>query len=66
MPDLTFNIRIAAGGRTLAAIDRFTVRQNAVTFLFGESGIGKSLISRALFGLLPPEEYQITVNGQAY
>jgi len=66
MPDLTFNIRIAAGGRTLADIDRFAIRENTVTFLFGESGIGKSLISRALFGLLVPEEYTITVNGESY
>jgi len=55
VPELSFKIRIAAGARTLVDIDRFTVRENTVTFLFGESGIGKSLISRALFGLLAPE-----------
>ena len=66
MPDLTFNIRIAAGTRILVDIDRFGIKENAVTFLFGESGIGKSLISRALFGLLAPEEYTIRVNGESY
>ena len=66
MSDLSFNIRIAVGGRTLVDIDHFRIRENAVTFLFGESGIGKSLISRALFGLLAPEEYTITVNGEPY
>lgn len=50
----------------LVDIDRFAIRENSVTFLFGESGIGKSLISRALFGLLPPDEYAISVNGEAY
>lgn len=66
MPELTFNIRIAAGGRTLVDIDRFTLQENAITFLFGESGIGKSLISRALFGLLSPEEYRVIINGEPY
>jgi peptide/nickel transport system ATP-binding protein len=66
MTELTFNIRIAAGSRTLVDIDRFGIHENAVTFLFGESGIGKSLISRALFGLLAPEEYSIVVNGEPY
>jgi peptide/nickel transport system ATP-binding protein len=64
--ELIFNIRIAAGGRALVDISRFRIQENAVTFLFGESGIGKSLISRALFGLLAPEEYAITVNGEPY
>ncbi len=66
MAELSFDIRIAAGGRTLVDIHQFRIRENAVTFLFGESGIGKSLISRALFGLLAPEEYTITVNGEPY
>jgi peptide/nickel transport system ATP-binding protein len=66
MPELQFNIRIAAGSRTLVDINRFGIQENAVTFLFGESGIGKSLISRALFGLLAPEEYTISVNGEPY
>jgi ABC-type glutathione transport system ATPase component len=66
MSDLNFTIRIAAGSRNLVDIDRFGIRENAVTFLFGESGIGKSLISRALFGLLAPEEYEIRINNESY
>lgn len=66
MAELNFNIRIAAGGRSLVDISRFSIQENAVTFLFGESGIGKSLISRALFGLLAPEEYAGTVNNEPY
>ena len=66
MAELIFNIRIAAGSRRLVDIDRFGIQENTVTFLFGESGIGKSLISRALFGLLAPEEYSILINGEQY
>jgi peptide/nickel transport system ATP-binding protein len=35
-------------------------------FLFGESGIGKSLLAKAIYGLLSPEEFDITINGESY
>ena len=66
MDTLTFDLRITAGEQSLVDIRRFEIPLNRVTFLFGESGIGKSLISRAIYGLLDPEEYHIVINGETY
>ncbi len=59
-------IIIKSGRRTLAAIDEFRIPRKQVTFLFGESGIGKSIISKAVYGLLDPDELDITIDGQPY
>jgi peptide/nickel transport system ATP-binding protein len=62
----TYNIRIGTPQQQLVAIDAFSIRPDTITFLFGESGIGKSLIAKAIYGLIDPEELQVTVNGEAY
>jgi peptide/nickel transport system ATP-binding protein len=62
--DLSFSVRIQAGARTLVDIDAYRVPERRLMVLFGESGIGKSLINRAVYGLLDPEEFHVTVNGQ--
>lgn len=62
----TFDIRIAVRKHVLVDIRGFEVQPRRITFLFGESGIGKSLIARAIYGLLDPEEYDITINGERY
>ncbi len=59
-------IIIKSGRRTLAAIDEFRIPREQVTFLFGESGIGKSIISKAVYGLLDPDELDIYIDGQPY
>lgn len=64
--NLKYNIHIRDRHRTIAAIDNFTIPQNEVTFLFGESGIGKSMISKAIYGLLDPDELQISINSKNY
>lgn len=66
MNDLAFDIHIVADGKPLVDINRFSLPQNSVTVLLGESGIGKSLISRGLYGLLDPAELDVTVNGLPY
>jgi peptide/nickel transport system ATP-binding protein len=66
MDQLTFDIQIAADGKTLVDVRDFSLQRNRVTVLLGESGIGKSLISRGIYGLLDPAELTVTVNGQAY
>lgn len=66
MDTLTFDLHITAGEHTLVDIRGFEIPRNQVTFLFGESGIGKSLIARAIYGLLDPEEYHIVINGETY
>jgi peptide/nickel transport system ATP-binding protein len=66
MNTLRFDIRIATDERTLVDIREFQLPLDRITFLFGESGIGKSLIARAVYGLLDPEEFNITINGEPY
>ena len=61
-----FDIGISAGGRLLVDVQAFPVEEGAITFLFGESGIGKSLIGKALFGLLDESEFRVRVNGMPY
>jgi ABC-type glutathione transport system ATPase component len=35
-------------------------------FLFGESGIGKSVICKAIYGLLDPDELSVSINNSDY
>lgn len=65
-PRRRYSVRINSGSRSIVAIDGFEVPQNGVTFLFGESGIGKSMICKAIYGLLDPDQLDITVNGTPY
>ncbi|MGA9121360.1 MAG: ATP-binding cassette domain-containing protein [Bacteroidota bacterium] len=62
--DLTFSVRVSVQGRSLVAIDDYAIRRDGITMLFGESGIGKSLINRAIYGLLAPDEFTFEVNGK--
>ncbi|MEJ2543874.1 MAG: ATP-binding cassette domain-containing protein [Calditrichaceae bacterium] len=66
MSNTGLNINISDGDRTLVHIDNFSFSTNKITFLFGESGIGKSMISKAVYGLLDPDELQIKINNKAY
>lgn len=61
-----FSVRIQSGNRCLVNADSFPVYQNDITFLFGESGIGKSIITKALYGLLDPEELTVEINNRSY
>jgi len=61
-----FDILIRRNGRTLVDIEGFHLPKGKVTFLLGESGIGKSLSAKALFGLLEAEEFDAQVDGRPY
>ena len=63
---MKFDIRISAGDRNLIDIRDFHLLEKGITFLLGESGIGKSLIARAIYGLLDSEELSVTINDQPY
>jgi ABC-type glutathione transport system ATPase component len=63
---MIYNIEIKKSGRTLVRIEDFQIQDQAVNFLFGESGIGKTMIARAIYGLLQDEEFAISINGQPY
>lgn len=64
--ELHFSVSISSANRCIVSTDDFPVYQNEITFLFGESGIGKSIISKGLYGLLDPEELQVSINGRNY
>ncbi len=59
-------VTIASGSRTIADIDDFSFVADEMTFLFGESGIGKSMLCKAVYGLLDPSELDITVGSLPY
>jgi peptide/nickel transport system ATP-binding protein len=61
-----YDIRIHAGNHRIVAIDGFMIPDGKITFLFGESGIGKSLIAKAVYGLIEPEELTATMQGEDY
>lgn len=63
---LGFNIRIAKHRRTFISIDHFEFPEQKITFLFGESGIGKSILCKAVYGLLNPQLLDISINGENY
>ena len=66
MKNESYTISISKHGRRLVHIEDFRLEENGITLLFGESGIGKSLIAKALYGLLNPEELMVTINGESY
>ncbi len=61
-----YSVSIRSKERTIVSTDNYDVAQNEVTFLFGESGIGKSMIAKAVYGLLDPDELTVEVNGRPY
>jgi peptide/nickel transport system ATP-binding protein len=66
--DPTDNIAVTidAGRTRLVSIAQFGVRQNHITLLFGESGIGKSLLAKCMYGILDPDVLRIRVNDLSY
>ncbi len=66
MSDSHYRIAINSRDRMIVSIDDFSVAHNDITFLFGESGIGKSMISKAVYGLLDPDELHVHINNQPY
>ncbi|MCD6375642.1 MAG: ATP-binding cassette domain-containing protein, partial [Caldisericaceae bacterium] len=61
-----YKIRIATHKFPLVQIDQFVIKERRITFLFGESGIGKTLIAQTIFGLVTPGSLSIAINGQSY
>ncbi len=63
---MRYRVHIKSWQRTLVNTDAFSLVPDEITVLFGESGIGKTLLAQAIFGLLDPEELHIRLNGQDY
>jgi len=66
MNDWVFDVDIKVRRRRLVTITDFRIARGGITFLLGESGIGKTLLARAIFGLLDADDYNIRVNRQDY
>jgi ABC-type glutathione transport system ATPase component len=50
----------------LVDVNDFPVADGCITFLFGESGIGKSLIAKALFGVMDDPDLRVSINGKRF
>lgn len=65
MKEHRYDIQIKVRDRVLVDARGVALAEEGVTILFGESGIGKSLVGKALFGLLDDGEYNVWVNGES-
>jgi peptide/nickel transport system ATP-binding protein len=63
---MKWTVDIAAQSHTLVRAGSFDVADTGLTFLFGESGIGKSLLAKAIFGLLEPDSLTVHIDGRPY
>ena len=63
---MKYNIEIKSDNRSLVCIPEFQINPGSLTLLLGESGIGKSLISKAIYGLLSSPELEVRLNQSAY
>ena len=61
---LKVDISVKRGPRI--KVDSLKIENNKVNFLFGESGVGKTLISKALLGLLTGDEYDVRIDDEPY
>ena len=66
MTDYKFDIQIAKQNNPIVSIGDFTIPRQKITFLFGESGIGKSILSKAVYGLLDPARLNVRINDADY
>ncbi|MGH1365648.1 MAG: ATP-binding cassette domain-containing protein [Calditrichia bacterium] len=63
---MNYEIQISKRGKTIVEIENFSLPEDKIVLLFGESGIGKSILTRAVYGLLDPNTLDITINGHTY
>jgi len=66
MKELTFNIAIHKAEQHILSIDDFRFQEGKINFLLGESGIGKTMISKSIFGILESDKFQIKINNINY
>lgn len=64
---MNFNsLRIQANQKPIVSIDNISIEENHLTFLFGESGIGKSLLCKAIYGIIDKQNLHIQIDGRDY
>ena len=66
MSPWSFSIDIHDERRAIVSVKRMEIYPGKINFLFGESGIGKTLLSKALFGLADAADLNIRINGLPY
>ena len=62
--ELCGGVTVRFGGRAVLDNVTLTVPEKAVTWLSGESGVGKTTLLRVLAGLIVPEAGQVTLPGR--
>ncbi len=63
---MKFSVEISIRNEKKISVDTFTIDNNKINFLFGESGIGKTLISKAILGLIREDDIDVAINGESY
>ena len=66
MDEYKFNISIYKADLPILSIENFRLVQGKINFLLGESGIGKTMISKSVFGILDPDKFQTKINNADY
>ena len=66
MKELKFHITINKADQHILSIDNFGFEEGKINFLLGESGIGKTMISKSIFGILDSDKFQIKINNSGY
>ncbi len=63
---MELSVKITLSENQIIEIDSFKLANRKINFIFGESGIGKTLISQAILGILPKDEFKIEIDGVEY
>lgn len=61
-----FSVSIGIGENPILFVPEFTLGERKLQFLFGESGIGKSLLAKTIFGVPDPCDWTIRINHKPY
>lgn len=59
-------IHISNTEKTIISSSNFLIEEGKINVIFGESGIGKSLLSKTIFGLLENSDLSISIGEQPY
>ncbi|MCK6603803.1 MAG: ATP-binding cassette domain-containing protein [Ignavibacteriaceae bacterium] len=63
---MKYDITVMKHGNEILSVNNFGFEKNKINFIFGESGIGKSLLSKIIFGIGDAPDLEITIAGMDY
>jgi ABC-type glutathione transport system ATPase component len=61
-----YSVKISSNTNVIVSTENYQIFHNDIAFLFGESGIGKSMLSKAIYGLLDKNDFNVTINNKPY